>query len=156
MSMAYLAQPEQQQQLEWLDGGTLAMLLDGKATNGQLIIGRFDVAEGEAPRPYHWRTREDEVFLLIKGTALVWSDEQEIQLSEGGIVYLPRNIPHAYRITSKKADLLMINTPAGIEGMFRETGRDKSTPRPEGFEISPARMAEGADKFGQIILGPPR
>jgi hypothetical protein len=26
MSMAYLAQPEQQQQLEWLDGGTLAIL----------------------------------------------------------------------------------------------------------------------------------
>jgi hypothetical protein len=25
MSMAYLAQPEQQQQLEWLDGGTLAI-----------------------------------------------------------------------------------------------------------------------------------
>jgi hypothetical protein len=30
MSMLYLAQPEQQQQLEWLDGGTLAMLVDGE------------------------------------------------------------------------------------------------------------------------------
>jgi hypothetical protein len=29
--MAYIAQPEQQQH-EWLDCGTLAMLLDGKAT----------------------------------------------------------------------------------------------------------------------------
>ena len=153
MSMAYLAQPEQQQQLEWLDGGTLAMLLDGKATNGQLMIGRFDVAEGEAP-PYHTHTREDEVFLLIKGTALVWSDDKEYELSEGGIVYLPRNIPHAYRITSKKADLLMINTPAGIEGMFRETGRDKSTPRPPGFEVKPDPAL--ADKYGNVIVGPPR
>jgi hypothetical protein len=50
----------------------------------------------------------------------------------------------------------MINTPAGIEGMFRYAGRDRATPRPEGFEISPERMAEGADKFGQIIVGPPR
>ena len=49
MSMAYLAQPEQQQQLEWLDGGTLTILLDGNATDGQLMIGRFDVSEGEAP-----------------------------------------------------------------------------------------------------------
>jgi quercetin dioxygenase-like cupin family protein len=155
MSMAYLAQPEQQQQLEWLDGGTLAILLDGKATDGQLMIGRFDVSEGEAP-PYHKHTREDEVFMLIKGTALVWCDDQEMELSEGGIVFLPKNIPHAYRITSKKADLLMINTPAGIEGMFRYAGRDKATARPAGFEISPARMAEGADKFGQVILGPPR
>jgi quercetin dioxygenase-like cupin family protein len=155
MSMAYLAQPEQQQQLEWLDGGTLALLLDGKATNGQLMIGRFDVSEGEAP-PYHRHTHEDEVFMLIKGTALVWSDDKEMELKEGGIVYLPKNIPHAYRITSKKADLLMINTPAGIEGMFRYAGRDKSTPRPDGFEIPTQRLIEASEKFGNVILGPPR
>ncbi len=95
--------------------------------------------------------------MLIKGTALLWYDDEEMELSEGGIVFLPKDIPHAYRITSKKADLLMINTPAGIEGgMFRYAGRDRATPRPDGFEISPTRMAEGADKFGQIILGPPR
>jgi len=80
MSMAYLAQPDQQQQLEWLEGGTLAILLDGKATNGQLMIGRFDVSEGEAP-PYHKHTREDEVFMLIKGTALLWCDDEEMELS---------------------------------------------------------------------------
>ena len=151
--MAYIAQPEQQQQLEWLDGGTLAMLLDGKASNGQLMIGRFDVAEGEAP-PYHTHTREDEVFLLIKGTALVWCDDQEYELTEGGIVYLPKQIPHGYRITSKTADLLMINTPAGIEGMFRETGRDKATPRPDGYTVKPDPAL--ADKYGNIIVGPPR
>jgi quercetin dioxygenase-like cupin family protein len=155
MSMAYLAQPEQQQQLEWLDGGTLAILLDGQATNGQLMIGRFDVCEGEAP-PYHRHTHEDEVFMLIKGTALLWCDDQEMELSEGGIVYLPKNIPHSYRITSKKADLLMINTPAGIEGMFRYAGRDKSTPRPDGFEIDNQRLVQASEKFGNVILGPPR
>jgi len=94
--------------------------------------------------------------MLIKGTALLWLDDQEMELSEGGIIFLPKNIPHSYRITSKKADLLMINTPAGIEGMFRYAGRDKAMPRPDGFEISSARMAEGADKYGQVILGPPR
>jgi quercetin dioxygenase-like cupin family protein len=155
MSMAYLAQPDQQQQLEWLDGGTLAILLDGKATNGQLMVGRFDVQEGEAP-PYHKHTHEDEVFMLIEGTALVWCDDQEMELSEGGIVYLPKDVPHGYRITSKRADLLMINTPAGIEGMFRFAGRDKATARPDGFEISTARMAEASEKFGNVILGPPR
>lgn len=155
MSMAYIAQPEQQQQLEWLDGGTLALLLDGKATDGQLMIGRFDVSKGEAP-PFHKHTREDEVFMLIKGTALVWSDDQETELKEGGIVFLPKNIPHAYRITSDKADLLMINTPAGIEGMFRYAGRDRATPRPDGFEIPVSKLAEASEKFGNVILGPPR
>ena len=60
--------------------------------------------------------------MLIKGTALVWVDDQELELSEGGIVFLPKMIPHAYRITSKRADLLMINTPAGIEGRSARRG----------------------------------
>src|SRR6202021_4283799 len=104
MSMAYLAQPEQQQQLEWLDGGTLAILLDGKATDGQLMIGRFDVSEGEAP-PYHKHTREDEVFMLIKGTALLWLDDQEMELSAGGIGLLPKEILPRNRTTSQKKRL---------------------------------------------------
>lgn len=155
MSMLYLADPRQQQQLEWIDGATLTMLLDGTVTDGKLMMGRFDVSEGEAP-PYHLHTREDEVFMLLKGTALVWYDDEEYELAEGGVVYLPRNVPHAYRITSKKADLLMINTPAGIEGMFREAGRDRSTPRPAGFEIPVQRLAEAAEKFGNVVIGPPR
>jgi quercetin dioxygenase-like cupin family protein len=110
MSMAYPAQADQQQKLEWLDGGVFAVLLDSAATDGRLTVGRFTVNKGEAP-PYHVHTREDEVFMLIKGTALVWSDDQEAELSEGGIVYLPKNVPHGYRITSDTADLLMICTP---------------------------------------------
>jgi hypothetical protein len=79
-----------------------------------------------------------------------------MELSEGGVVYLPKNVPHGYRITSDTADLLMICTPAGIEGMFRHAGRDLSTSRPEGYEISRELMAEAADLYGQVIVGPPR
>ena len=109
------AQRDQQQQLEWIDGGIFSVLLDKDATDGQLTVGRFDVAKGEAP-PYHMHTREDEIFLLIKGTALVWAGDEETSLGEGGIVFLPRNIPHAYRITSERADLLLITTPGGNRG----------------------------------------
>ncbi|MFG2938206.1 hypothetical protein [Streptomyces sp. NPDC048282] len=31
----------------------------------------------------------DEIFMLIKGTALLWSDDQEMEPAEGGIVCLP-------------------------------------------------------------------
>ncbi|HZG03091.1 MAG TPA: cupin domain-containing protein [Streptomyces sp.] len=155
MTMPYLAQAEQQQTLEWLDGGTFSVLLDGRATGGRLTVGRFRVGKGEAP-PFHMHTREDEVFMLIKGTALLWAGEEQMEMTEGGIVYLPRNIPHGYRITSDTADLLMIATPAGIEGMFRHAGRDITTPRPDDFAIAPEELAEAADLYGQIIIGPPR
>ncbi len=155
MSMAYVTQPAQQQQLEWLGDTTLSLLLDGAATDGNLTVGRFDLGDGDAA-PYHLHTREDEVFLLIKGTALMWCGDDEAELSEGGIIYLPRNIPHAYRITSPRADMLMICTPGGIEGFFRRAGRDRATPRPDGFEITPQLLAEAAGLSGSTILGPPR
>jgi mannose-6-phosphate isomerase-like protein (cupin superfamily) len=83
MSRAYVAQPEQQQQLEWLDNTNLSMLLDSAATEGNLTVGRFDLDEGVAA-PYHLHTREDEVFMMIKGTALAWCGDDEVELSEGG------------------------------------------------------------------------
>lgn len=155
MSMPFLAQADQQQTLEWIDEGTFSVLLDSGATDGQLTVGRFRVGKGEAP-PFHMHTREDEVFMLISGSALLWAGDEQMEMTEGGIVYLPRNIPHSYRITSDTADLLMIATPGGIEGMFRHAGRDVATPRPRDFTIDPAKMAEAAELYGQIVLGPPR
>ncbi|MEU4559574.1 cupin domain-containing protein [Actinoplanes sp. NPDC023936] len=155
MTIPYLAQRGQQQKLEWLDGGTYSVLLDSDATDGQLSVGRFDVAKDEAP-PFHLHTREDEVFLLIEGSALVWVGDERHELEEGGIVYLPRNIPHGYRITSERADLLVIATPGGLEKMFRHAGRDLTTPRPDGFEISRQLLAEAAEIGGNVVVGPPR
>jgi hypothetical protein len=38
MSMAYLAQPDEQQKLEWLDGEVFSVLMDGAATDRQLTV----------------------------------------------------------------------------------------------------------------------
>lgn len=51
-------------------------------------------------------------------------------------------------------DAVAVAVPAGIEGMFRETGRDLSAPRPPGFQIKPNPAL--ADKYGNVIIGPPR
>ncbi|WP_217170119.1 cupin domain-containing protein [Streptomyces sp. AC512_CC834] len=155
MTIPYLAQRAQQQTLEWIDGGLFTVLLDSQATEGQLTVGRFDVPKGEAP-PFHTHTREDEVFLLLEGEALVWVGDERHELSKGGVVYLPRNIPHGYRITSDRADLLVIATPAGMEEMFRHAGRDITAPRPDNFEITKDKLAEAAALRGNIIVGPPR
>jgi hypothetical protein len=46
------------------------VLLDAAATNGQLGVGRFHVRKDEGP-PYHKHLHEGEVFMLIKGAALL-------------------------------------------------------------------------------------
>lgn len=51
MSIVYLAQPEQQQKLKRLNGGTLAPPADSQATDGKLIGGqlRRQARRGAAP-----------------------------------------------------------------------------------------------------------
>jgi hypothetical protein len=52
--------------------------------------------------------------------------------------------------------MLMICTPGGSEGFFRYAGRDRATPRPEGFQITREQLGEAAALYGSIIVGPPR
>ncbi|MGW0085400.1 hypothetical protein [Streptomyces sp. NPDC003393] len=84
-------------------------------------------------------TCEDEVFMLISGTCPAVGREEQMEMTERGIVYLPRNIPHSCRITFGTADLLMIATPGGIEGMFRHAGRDIGRPGPKTSNRIPSR-----------------
>ncbi|GLY50487.1 cupin domain-containing protein [Lentzea sp. NBRC 102530] len=155
MSIPHLAQREDQQRLEWIGGSVFSVLLDAEATGGKLTVGRLDAGLGEAP-PWHMHNNEDEVFLLLAGSALVWAGDEEHELREGGIVFLPRRIPHSYRITSERADLVLISTPGGLETMFRHAGRDLRDPRPDGFEIPLSLLAEAAEISGNVVLGPPR
>jgi quercetin dioxygenase-like cupin family protein len=154
MSVPYLAQATDHQQLEWLGGGIMHVMLDGSKTDGDLAMVRQDAASGAAS-PVHVHTSEDEIFVLLRGSGIFWVGENRYELSEGGVAYLPRNVPHAYRFTSDTMDVLAICAPAGIEDFFRAAGWDLSRPKPDGWEVTPAGMAAAAAATGQTILGPP-
>jgi len=152
MSLAYMAADHQQ--IEWLGGSTMELMLDADATQGQLFMARTKLVAGDAS-PVHMHTREDEVFLLLDGSAVFWSGDDRYDVERGGVVYLPRDVPHAYRITSD-ADMLTICTPAGAESFFRAAGHDVATPKPEGWTLTPEVLARAAAATGVEILGPPR
>jgi quercetin dioxygenase-like cupin family protein len=152
MSLAYMAAGHQR--IEWIGGSEMALLLDADATQGQLFMARTRLLAGDAS-PVHMHTREDEIFLLLDGSAVFWFGEQRYDLERGGVVYLPRNVPHAYRITSD-ADMLTICTPAGAENFFRAAGHDVATAKPEGWTLTPELLASAAAASGVEILGPPR
>ena len=154
MSVPYLAQAADQEQLLWLGGGVMRILLDGSTTGGQLTMLRSAAAAGSAS-PVHVHAREDEIVVLLHGSGIFWAGEHRYELSEGGVAFLPRNIPHAYRFTSQTVDMLVVCTPAGTEEFFRAACGTLSRPRPDGWEITPARMAAAAAATGQTILGPP-
>jgi len=126
MSIAYLAQAADHEQLEWLGGGVMRILLDGNKTGGQLTMLRSAAAGGSAS-PVHVHAREDEIVVLLQGSGIFWAGGHRYELSEGGVAFLPRNIPHAYRFTSQTVDMLAVCTPAGTEEFFRAAGWDLHT-----------------------------
>ena len=154
MSAPYLAQAAEHQQLQWLDGGVVRIMLDGAKTDGQLMMHR-QATEHESASPVHVHDSEDEIVVVLQGSGIWWAGEQRWELSDGAVAFLPRNVPHAYRLTSPAVDMLVVCTPSGMEDFFRTAGWDLSRPRPEGWEITPASMAAAGAAAGQTILGPP-
>jgi hypothetical protein len=54
-SCARLRMQAGQEQLEWLAHGTMSILLDSEATNGQLLVARSHTSEGVASPTGHDR-----------------------------------------------------------------------------------------------------
>jgi quercetin dioxygenase-like cupin family protein len=151
MSLAYMAGTHER--LEWMGNSTIELLLDADATEGQVFMSRTSLLAGDAS-PVHLHTKEDEIFLVLEGSAIFWFGEERYDLETGGVVYLPRNVPHAYRMTAD-TELLTICTPAGVEKFFRAAGHDLSTPKPSNWDITPATVAAATEGTGVQILGPP-
>lgn len=154
MSIPYIAQAGEHERLEWLGGGVMRILLDAEKTDGQAALIRSDATGGSAS-PVHVHDDEDEVIVLLSGSGVFWAGDQRYELSDGGVAFLPRKVPHAYRFTSTAVDMLAICLPAGAETFFRTAGWDLSRPKPEGWQLTPAALAAAAAATGQTILGPP-
>lgn len=154
MKMSYFAQAEDHQQLEWLGGSTMTLLLDSAATDGQLMMTSTSMADGDAA-PLHVHAREDEVFVVLTGSVVIWCGEERQEVGPGGVAFLPRDAPHAYRATSGDTRVVTLTTPGGLEGFFRGAGHDVTQPKPDGWVISPATMGPVATAHGVTLLGPP-
>lgn len=150
----YVGQASEHQQLKWIGAGRLQVLLEAATTGGQLTVIDERLGHGDAT-PRHIHSTEDEIFFVLEGSITAWVGDQRHELAEGGIVFLPRNIPHAIRVTSNTARLLMMCTPGGIEGMFREAGWDLKNPLPEGWAVAMPHLAEASARYGSTIVGPP-
>lgn len=151
----YFGAPAGNDRIRWIGGTTMEILLDSAATDGRMMILRNDSSLGDAA-PIHVHGHEDEVFLVLEGSMIVWVGDERRAVDAGGICFLPRGIPHTYRVTSETAKVLNICTPGGLESAFREAGWVLTTPAPEGWSASLPAVAQAMAKVRVEIVGPPR
>lgn len=149
----HIRQHGEHQRIDWIGTMELAVLLDAGASGGQLTVVEGTAARGDAS-PVHVHSRDDEAFVLLEGAMTVWAGDRRDQLGPGGIAFLPRGIPHAFRFDSTSRALIL-TTPAGQEEFFRRAGWDLSRPKPDGWAVSPDVLREAAAAHGTTVLGPP-
>ena len=89
----------------------------GRSTGGSLTVMELAV-DGGPPR--HTHTREDESFYVFTGTVDVECGDDRFEAGPGSFVFLPRNLPHAFRSVGGPVTALLIVTPGGLDSYFAE------------------------------------
>ncbi|MET0394848.1 MAG: cupin domain-containing protein [Chitinophagaceae bacterium] len=98
-------------------GGYWVFLVTGADTEGRYALMEVNVRKGLEPPP-HVHQHEDEMYYLLEGEMLFAAGETEQVLKAGDFIYLPKGIPHYWKLQSDTARFLLQVSPAGLEEMF--------------------------------------
>lgn len=139
----------------WFLGTLLRIVADAGDTDGQLGVMEQRSARGFSP-PLHVHHREDTALLVIEGELTVRVGDTQRAVGPGGFVWLPRDIPHTFRVDSEEARLYELLLPPTFIGFHLETSEPAQT-----FELPPPAAPDvpallGAiEPYGAEIVGPP-
>jgi quercetin dioxygenase-like cupin family protein len=103
-------------------GGIGTILIDGSETGGAFALFESLQKPGSEPA-LHVHEREDETFYVLEGKISVWAGGSVHHLGPGDSIFLPRGVPHTFRIKSPVARALNYISPAGFEEFFRTLGK---------------------------------
>jgi mannose-6-phosphate isomerase-like protein (cupin superfamily) len=113
--------------------------------------GAFTVFEEVPPMvdtPLHVHANEDEMYYVLEGEHIVRCGDDEFRLGPGGVVFLPRGIPHSQRrVVPGQGRLLVLTSPAGFEGFFRELAEAERA-----GTLGPDAYAGASDRYGVTWL----
>lgn len=136
--------------------GRYTTKIGSEQTEGRLFQLLCSDRRGGAP-PLHIHHREDETFYVIEGEITFFVGDQRIEATAGDFVFAPRKVPHAYLVTSDRAEYLTSFVPAGAEQFFAEVAPRvvPHEPAPPASEPDPEEFARIAASYGIEIVGPP-
>jgi quercetin dioxygenase-like cupin family protein len=145
----------------WFLGTLITLKASAQTTNGAFSLIEQVAPVGFAP-PRHVHHAEDEAFYILDGELTFFLDEQTLQAPTGTYVYLPRGVPHSFRVGgTAPARLLQWTYPAGLEQFFVESGvptNDLIVPPPAPAEVvqeAIRQLLALAPNYKLEILGPP-
>ena len=156
-SIAFARKRQSLQQSIWYNGSLMTFLATAEDTQGQFALIEAVARKGNAPPP-HMHHQEDEIFYVVEGEITASVGNKTIKATPGTLVFMPRDVVHSFAIESEQVRMLVLLTPAGMEGWFKEF----SVPAPA-MTLPPVaevpfseiqRMLAVAPKFGLEFVLP--
>jgi quercetin dioxygenase-like cupin family protein len=139
-------------------GGLFEHLAGAADTNGELAVSRVTQPPGTAS-PLHVHTREAEAWYLLDGAMTYLAGGQLFDLAAGDFIYLPRDVPHGFRVTgAAPARFLALTLPGGLMDLYDEIGvpADERRLPDRGVSLEDvARWNELGPRYGLRVVGPP-
>ena len=141
----------------WGPGELMTFLITSEESGGALFMSEISVAPGGGTAP-HIHHHEDEAFRVLEGALTIQAGGDTITASAGDFAFLPRGIAHSFKnMGDCDAKALVLITPAGLEGFFREVfepATDRSAvPQPATKEMLDQARAV-APRYGLVLLPP--
>jgi len=143
----------------WFLGTLMIIKATGEDTGGAFSLFEQLAPPGFGP-PLHIHHREDEPFWVLEGRVRFRCGDREFVMEGGGYVFLPKGIPHAFRIEgSTPARLMQMTLPPGFERIVQDIGvpAPARTLPPPGA-LAPdliERLVALGPKYHISVVGPP-
>ncbi len=132
-------------------GSTVTIHANSRDTHGGFALVEVNGFPGSEP-PLHVHTREDEYFHVLEGELLVQRGPDSLVLADGQGAFLPRNVPHTFKITSDHARVLVYVTPGAFEEYFRTFAAPLADGAPSEALPTFERLATVAARHGISFL----
>jgi len=138
-------------QAVWFLGIPTLVKATGEQTGGSFGLIEHTSAPVGFESPYHVHHGEDEVFIVTEGEVTFISGDRRFTGKAGSYTFLPRDIPHGFKITGDKAARFYMHfTPAGFEQFMLELSEPTPPAGPPDF----AKLMSVAARYQVEILGP--
>jgi mannose-6-phosphate isomerase-like protein (cupin superfamily) len=124
----------------------LTLKVSSEQTNRAYCILELRAAPNAAP-PLHVHRGEDEIFEILDGQFVFFLGGHVVDASAGTTVVVPRDMPHTWRNIGQNQGLMTLTfVPGGIDDLFKAM---------EDIPNNDPRVAQLAEEYGTLILGPP-
>jgi quercetin dioxygenase-like cupin family protein len=138
----------------WIAGDTVWIKATAADTGGAYTLLEIAAAPGGGPPP-HVHANEDETFYVLEGTFDIHIGDRTVHARPGTYAFVPRGTVHRFQCCRDgRGRLLVVFTPGGLEGFFREAGTPAASEGPpppvDAAEIE--RTARAGARFGLRVV----